>query len=57
MKFGPAAALAALAVLVTAAAAPSPGAAQETPADDMLTVGHYLDMERVADPQISPDGR
>ena len=22
----------------------------------MLTVGHYLDMERVSDPQISPDG-
>ena len=31
-------------------------AAQETHADDLLTVGHYLDMERVADPQISPDG-
>ena len=31
-------------------------AAQETHAADLLTVGHYLDMERVADPQISPDG-
>ncbi len=30
--------------------------AQETPAVDLLTVGHYMDMERVADPQISPDG-
>ena len=31
-------------------------AAQETPSDTLLTVGHYLDMEQVADPQISPDG-
>ncbi len=30
--------------------------AQEIPAVDLLTVGHYLDMERVSDPQISPDG-
>ena len=30
--------------------------AQETPADDLMTVGHYLDMERVSGPQISPDG-
>ena len=30
--------------------------AQETHADDLLTVGHYLDMERVGDPRISPDG-
>ena len=30
--------------------------AQETPADDLMTVGHYLDMERVSSPQISPDG-
>ena len=30
--------------------------AQETPAADLLTVGHYLDMERVGDPRISPDG-
>lgn len=47
-----AAAFAALAI----AAAPAPAAAQETPADDLLTVGHYLDMERVSDPQVSPDG-
>ena len=33
-----------------------PAAAQEMPADDLLTVGHYLDMERVSDPRISPDG-
>ncbi len=38
-------------------ATPAPGSAQETPAADMLTVGHYLDMERVSDPQVSPDGR
>ena len=30
--------------------------AQETPSDVLLTVGHYLDFERVSDPQISPDG-
>ncbi len=30
--------------------------AQETPSDTLLTVGHYLDFERVSDPQISPDG-
>ena len=35
---------------------PTPATAQETPAPDLLTVGHYLDMERVGDPQISPDG-
>ncbi|MGI9625608.1 MAG: S9 family peptidase [Longimicrobiales bacterium] len=33
-----------------------PAAAQQTGAADLLTVGHYLDMERVGDPQISPDG-
>jgi dipeptidyl aminopeptidase/acylaminoacyl peptidase len=32
-------------------------AAQETPSDTLLTVQHYLDLEQVADPQISPDGR
>ncbi|MFN2398752.1 MAG: prolyl oligopeptidase family serine peptidase [Gemmatimonadaceae bacterium] len=31
-------------------------AAQETPSDTLLTVGHYLDFESVGDPQISPDG-
>ncbi len=33
-----------------------PAIAQETPSDTLLTVGHYLDIERVSDPQISPDG-
>ena len=47
-----AAAVAALAALLP----PTHGAAQETPAADLLTVGHYLDMERVGDPRISPDG-
>ena len=42
----------AIAILVP----PTPATAQETPAPDLLTVGHYLDMERVGDPQISPDG-
>jgi Tol biopolymer transport system component len=31
-------------------------AAQETASDTLLTVQHYLDFERVGDPQISPDG-
>jgi dipeptidyl aminopeptidase/acylaminoacyl peptidase len=30
--------------------------AQETPSDTLLTVGHYMDLEAVGDPQISPDG-
>ncbi|GMR12817.1 MAG: hypothetical protein BMS9Abin29_1010 [Gemmatimonadota bacterium] len=29
---------------------------KETPSETLLTVGHYLDIERVGDPQISPDG-
>ena len=49
-------ALAAASVLALLWAPPAPALAQETPADDMLTVGHYLEMERVSDPQISPDG-
>lgn len=42
-----------LGVLALAAAAVS---AQETASDTLLTVNHYLDWERVGDPQISPDG-
>ncbi len=30
--------------------------AQETAADTLLTVNHYLDWEQVSDPQLSPDG-
>ena len=30
--------------------------AQEVPSDTLLTVDHFLDMERVGSPQISPDG-
>lgn len=41
---------------MTVALAPSVGA-QETPSDTLLTVQHFLDVEQVADPQISPDGR
>ncbi|MYJ18649.1 MAG: S9 family peptidase [Gemmatimonadetes bacterium] len=47
-----AAAVAALAALLP----PTGVTAQETHAEDLLTVGHYLDMERVGDPRISPDG-
>lgn len=48
-------------LLFTAATAlsasrPHAAPAQETPSDTLLTVGHYLDMEQVGDPQISPDG-
>ena len=32
-------------------------AAQEKRSDTLLTVQHYLDLEQVADPQISPDGK
>jgi len=31
-------------------------AAQEVASDTLLTVGHYLDLESVSDPQVSPDG-
>ncbi|HKE26909.1 MAG TPA: hypothetical protein VKB88_31365, partial [Bryobacteraceae bacterium] len=33
-----------------------PGTAQETHAPDRLTTDHYFDLERVSNPQISPDG-
>ena len=45
-----------IAALALAAIPTTPATAQEAPAADLLTVGHYLDMERVADPQVSPDG-
>ena len=35
---------------------PSVVSAQEMPSDTLLTVEHFLDMERVGSPQISPDG-
>ncbi len=35
---------------------PAGSAAQETPSDTLLTVGHFLDLETVGDPQLSPDG-
>src|SRR2546426_11999920 len=31
--------------------------APQASADTLLTVAHYLDLEQVVDPQISPDGR
>ena len=36
--------------------APAAVRAQETAADTLLTVNHYLDWEQVSDPQLSPDG-
>ncbi|HJQ65672.1 MAG TPA: S9 family peptidase [Gemmatimonadales bacterium] len=36
--------------------APAAARAQETAADTLLTVNHYLDWEQVSDPQLSPDG-
>lgn len=37
-------------------AAPAVTPAQETAADTLLGVQHFMDMEQVADPQIAPDG-
>jgi dipeptidyl aminopeptidase/acylaminoacyl peptidase len=34
----------------------TPGRAQETASDTLLSVNHYLDWENVGDPQLSPDG-
>ena len=34
----------------------APARAQETPSDTLLTVQHYMDLERVSNPQLSPDG-
>src|ERR1041385_7202883 len=48
-----------LLVLATAATwvvASPPLTAQERPADDLLTVGKYLDYETVGEPAVSPDG-
>jgi dipeptidyl aminopeptidase/acylaminoacyl peptidase len=33
-----------------------PAGAQEVPSDTLLTVNHFLNWERVSDPQIAPDG-
>jgi len=35
---------------------PAGSSAQETPSDTLLTVNHFLDVEAVGDPQLSPDG-
>lgn len=49
--------LAVPAVLVALATIPvARAAAQEPASDSLLTVNHYLDMEGVSDPQLSPDG-
>ncbi len=42
--------------LLAAAVLPLALTAQEAPSDTLLTVEHYLDWERVDDPQIAPDG-
>ena len=45
------------AILLAAAALwAMPGFAQETKAANRLTTEHYFDLERIASPQISPDG-
>ncbi len=43
---------------ISAATLVLPGAlvAQEVPSDSLLTVGHYLDLESVGEPKLSPDG-
>ncbi|HWZ27583.1 MAG TPA: S9 family peptidase, partial [Gemmatimonadales bacterium] len=44
-------------ILVALAALPvGRGQAQEPASDTLLTVNHYLDMESVSDPRLSPDG-
>ncbi len=43
--------------LVLSVAVPIQATAQEQEQDDRLTLGLYLDFERVSNPQISPDGR
>src|SRR6202161_4765324 len=50
--------IAALALAATASTAvvARQAAAQETPSDTLLTVGHYFDLEALNSPQISPDG-
>ncbi|MEO8450897.1 MAG: S9 family peptidase, partial [Gemmatimonadota bacterium] len=35
----------------------APAVAQQSQSDSLLTVNHYLDLEQVANPQISPDGK
>ena len=42
--------------LVVAVVSPVKLLSQETPSDTLLTVDHFMDFERVGDPQISPDG-
>ncbi len=44
------------ATLFTSAVLAAPISAQETPSDTLLTVDHFMDLERVGGPQISPDG-
>ena len=48
--------LLALTTAVTWVIAPPALTAQERPADDLLTVGKYLDYETVGEPTVSPDG-
>jgi dipeptidyl aminopeptidase/acylaminoacyl peptidase len=50
------AALALVATAVVSVVAAGRAAAQETPSDTLLTVGHFFDLEAVSSPQISPDG-
>jgi dipeptidyl aminopeptidase/acylaminoacyl peptidase len=45
-----------LVLLVAGLAYPPVSPAQETASDTLLTVDHFLDLEGVADPQLSPDG-
>ena len=47
----------ALPAMLLAVGAASPSAAQEKRSDTLLTVQHYLDLEQVAAPRISPDGK
>lgn len=44
------------ALLLLTLAIPGATVAQEKPVDTLLTVDKYMDLEQVADPQLSPDG-
>ena len=42
--------------LMSVLATPSLTLGQDIASDTLLTVGHYLELESVTDPQLSPDG-
>ena len=45
-----------LAITLAVGFLPGVAGAQETASDTLLTVDHYLDLEQVSEPRLSPDG-